>query len=111
MEMLYVLLTTIIGSSIGLVFHLIYHENSILVPCYFEYVIYFGFLMDILTGGLAACVGLVLFDVTTIAEVVITAIITAISGQTFVLHQTLARERSKNLSMSNIEETIQKIKC
>ncbi|CUB51066.1 hypothetical protein BN2127_JRS10_00583 [Bacillus subtilis] len=110
MEMFYVLLTIAIGSIIGLLFHLIYHQEGILVPRCLKYVIYFGFLTDVLIGSLAACLGLILFDVTTIEEVLTTATITAISAQTFVLHQTLVRERAKNLSLSNIGELIQKIK-
>ncbi|ANS52187.1 hypothetical protein BM86_24025 [Bacillus thuringiensis] len=110
MEMFYVLCTIIIGSIIGLVFHLIYHQEGILVPRYVKYICHFGFLKDIIIGSLAACLGLVLFDMKTIGKVLTMASMTAISAQIFLLQQILTGEREKKASMNRIEEIIQKIK-
>ncbi|HFF3743118.1 hypothetical protein ABE42_37935 [Bacillus thuringiensis] len=110
MEMFYVLYTIIIGSIIGLVFHFIYHQEGILVPRYVKYMFHFGFLKDIIIGSLAACFGLILFDMTTIGKVLLVASMTAISAQIFLLHQILTEEREKNASMNRIKETISKIK-
>ncbi|PGA28261.1 MULTISPECIES: DUF4257 domain-containing protein [Bacillus cereus group] len=109
MEMYQWLTAVLVGGITGFVSHLINNQGKLLLPRRLKTFFHFGFLTDIFTGSLAALLGLVLFDVTAIKEIIKVSIVTAISGQTFLLHQALGSEQAKNTQIGKADEKIQEI--
>lgn len=109
MEMYQWLIAVLIGGITGFVSHLINNQGKLLLPRRLKTFFHLGFFTDILAGSLLALLGLVLFDATTIKEIIKVAIVTAISGQTFLLHQALGGEQAKNMQISKADEKIQEI--
>lgn len=83
MEMYQWLTAVLVGGVTGFVAHLINHQGKLLLPRRLKTFFHLGFFTDILIGSLTALLGLVLFDATTVKEIVKVSIVTAISGQTF----------------------------
>ncbi|MEI4832237.1 MULTISPECIES: DUF4257 domain-containing protein [Bacillus] len=109
MDMYSWLTALLVGGITGFVAHLINHQGKLLLPRRLKTFFHLGFFADIITGSLAALLGLVLFDATTMKEIIKVAIVTAISGQTFLLHQALGGEQAKNMQMNKANEKIQEI--
>ncbi len=95
MEMYQWLTAILVGGITGFVSHLINNQGKLLLPRRLKTFFHFGFLTDIFTGSLAALLGLVLFDVTLIKEIIKVSIVTAISGQTFLHIKLLVANRLK----------------
>ena len=95
MEMYQWLTAILVGGITGFVSHLINNQGKLLLPRRLKTFFSLWVLTDIFTGSLAALLGLVLFDVTLIKEIIKISIVTAISGQTFYYIKLLVANRLK----------------
>ncbi|MFD3449646.1 DUF4257 domain-containing protein [Microbacteriaceae bacterium 4G12] len=106
---IHIIVALVIGSSMGVISHILANNNVLILPRMDGKKIYLGFIVNLLVGATAALLGSLLLTRPTLSDVAVISIMAGLGGERFLTSHGAQIELQKQKTAQELEQRYQEL--